>query len=249
MARRRSGISTEPLVRTRGDARVMDGERQRAAILEALRRSSDGLGTSRLATVVGLHANTVRWHLGRLEASGLVQSSPERRRRRGRPAIISRLTPEGVVAGRDEYRLLALLLTEALARKATAHETGVRWGRHLHEASPEASVAELLAHEGFAAEQTADRIEMRRCPFYALAGDAPQVICALHHGIIDGALAASGSDREVEGLEAFVEPTLCVAKLRVSGSSLLRRSPDAGPARSPRHERLPSRARHSPASG
>lgn len=227
----------------------MDGELQRAAILDALRDSSDGLDTSRLATVVGLHANTVRWHLSRLQASGLVRSSPEQRRRRGRPAIIFRLTPEGVVAGRDEYRLLALMLTDAVARDATAYETGVRWGRHLHEASPGASVAALLDQEGFAAEQDADRIEMRRCPFHALAGDAPQVICGLHRGMIDGALAASGSDREVERLDAFVEPMLCVATLRVSGSTVLRGSPAGGPARSPRHERPPSRARHSPAFG
>ncbi len=178
-----------------------------------------------------------------------MQSPPERRRRRGRPAIIFRLTPEGVVAGRDEYRLLALMLTDALARDATPYEAGARWGRHLHDASPDASVAELLDHEGFAAEQSADRIEMRRCPFAALAGDAPQIICSLHHGMIDGALAASGSDREVERLDAFVEPMLCVAKLRVSGSPVRRGSPPAASARSPRHERPPSHARRSPASG
>jgi predicted ArsR family transcriptional regulator len=227
----------------------MDGDRQRAAILEALRGSSDGLDTSQLATAVGLHANTVRWHLGRLEASGLVQSSPEQRRRRGRPAIIFRLTPEGVVADRDEYRLLALMLTDALARDATAYETGVRWGRQLHDASPGASVAELLDHEGFAAEQTADRIEMRRCPFCALAADAPQVICSLHHGILDGALAASGSDREVARLDAFVEPAVCVAHLRFSGPSTPGGSPHGRPARSPTRARRPSRGRRSPASG
>lgn len=228
---------------------AVDGEQQRAAILEALRGTTDGLDTSRLATVVGLHPNTVRWHLSKLQASGLVQSSPERRHHRGRPAIIFRVTPEGVVAGRDEYRLLALMLTDALARHATAYEAGARRGRHLHEASPDASVAELLDHEGFAAEQTADRIEMRRCPFAALAGDAPQVICGLHHGIIDGALAASGSDREVERLDAFVAPTLCVARLGVSASPVYRRSPAGGPARSPRPEPLASRARRSPAFG
>jgi predicted ArsR family transcriptional regulator len=105
------------------------------------------------------------------------------------------------------------MLTETLARNVTAYETGVGWGRRLHEASPDASVAELLDQEGFAAAQAEDRIEMRRCPFYALADGAPQVICSLHHGIIDGAL--DGSGREVERLEPFVEPMLCVAQLRV----------------------------------
>jgi len=227
----------------------MDGAQQRTAILEALRGSSAGLDTRQLAAIVGLHANTVRWHLSRLQAAGLVQSSPEQRRRRGRPAIVFRLTAEGVVAGRDEYRLLAMMLTDAVAHDASPYETGVRWGRHLHEARPEASVAELMDQEGFDARETADRIEMRRCPFYALADGAPQVICSLHHGIINGALEASGSGRQVDRLDPFVEPTLCVAKLRVSGSPAPARSPAGGRARSSRHERRPSRGRRLPASG
>ena len=245
----RSAISTDLLVRNRRHAPPVDGEQQRAAILDALRGSRDGLDTAQLAAHVGLHANTVRWHLGRLQASGLVQSAPEQRRRRGRPAVVFRPTAEGVVAGRDEYRLLAMMLTDTLARGATAYETGVRWGRHLHEASPGSSVAELLDQEGFAAAQTGERIEMRRCPFYALADAAPQVVCSLHHGIIDGALEASASGREVARLEPFVEPTLCVAQLRVSGSPGLRGSPDAPPARLPSRGSRPSRARPTPASG
>ena len=43
------------------------------------------------------------------------QEQPERRRGRGRPSIVHRLTSEGIVSGRDEYRLLATMLTDALA--------------------------------------------------------------------------------------------------------------------------------------
>ena len=227
----------------------MDGAQQRTAILEALRDSSAGLDTSQLAAFVGLHANTVRWHLGRLQAAGLVRATPERRGARGRPASVFRPTAEGAVAGRDEYRLLAMMLTDAVAHDATPYETGVRWGRHLHEARPEASVAELMDQEGFDARETADRIEMRRCPFHALADGAPQVICSLHCGIIAGALAASGSGRHVDRLDPFVEPTLCVATLGVSGAPAPARSPAGGRARSSRRGRRPSRARRTPASG
>jgi predicted ArsR family transcriptional regulator len=196
----------------------VDGKEQRVAILEALRESSDGLDTAQLAALVGLHPNTVRWHLSRLRESELVHAAPERRSSRGRPAIVFRLTAEGVVAGRNEYQLLAMMLTDTLARDADSeprvYESGVRWGHHLHKASPEASVAELLDQEGFAAEETDGRIDMRRCPFYALAEGAPQVICVLHRGIIDGALEASASGSEVERLDPFVEPSLCIAQLR-----------------------------------
>src|SRR5262249_24739422 len=154
----RSGFSTNLLVTKTRHPRHMDGEQQRTAILQALRESADGLDTAQVASRIGLHSNTVRWHLGRLQDSGLVHSVPEQRSARGRPAIAFRLTAEGVVANRDEYQLLALMLTDTLSRDAAAearvYECGFRWGRHLHEASPEASVAGLLDREGFAAVET-----------------------------------------------------------------------------------------------
>jgi predicted ArsR family transcriptional regulator len=194
------------------------GERQREAIVAALRDAADGLDTEALAKSLRLHPNTVRWHLARLADGGLVRSAPEHRRSRGRPSVVHRLTPEGIVRGRDEYRMLATMLTAALAGDAEgarrAYATGGEWGRHLAAAEPEADVAALLDRQGFAAEQAEDRIEMRRCPFYGLAETSPEIVCTLHHGIIDGALEALGSERRVERLDPFVEPTLCIAHLR-----------------------------------
>ena len=186
-------------------------------ILEALRDAPDGLDTNQLAGRFELHPNTIRWHLGVLTDSGLVEEVPERRRGRGRPSVVHRLTGEGMVRGRDEYRLLATMLTEVVGGdkdgEARAYETGMRWGRHLQQAEPEASLVELLDREGFDAERRGDALEMRRCPFYALAENAPQVICTLHRGIVDGALAEAGSDESVARLDPFVEPGLCIAHL------------------------------------
>ncbi|HET7450062.1 MAG TPA: hypothetical protein VFJ78_05645 [Gaiellaceae bacterium] len=196
----------------------MDGERQRAAIVGALRADRNGLDTNQLAAALLLHPNTVRWHLGRLTDEGLVTSAPERRRPRGRPSVVYRLTPEGSAVGRDEYRLLATMLTAVVADdvrgEERAYATGVRWGRHLQAAEDAGDVAQLLDEQGFAAEQHGDTIEMRRCPFYALAETSPQVVCTLHQGIIDGALAASGVPACVARLDAFVEPGLCIARLK-----------------------------------
>ena len=195
----------------------MNGERQRQMILDALKSARDGLDTNQLAERLGLHPNTIRWHLGVLNDAGLVQAAPEPRGGRGRPSIVHRLTGEGIARGRDEYRLLATMLTDVVSTdrdgEARAYEAGVRWGRHLQQGEPDANIAELLDQEGFAAEQHGDKVEMRRCPFYALAEDSPQVICTLHHGIIDGALAEAGSEQTVERLDPFVEPGLCIAHL------------------------------------
>ena len=195
----------------------MNGELQRQAILEELRGAREGLDTNQLAERVDLHPNTIRWHLGVLTDAGLVQATPERRHGRGRPSVVHRLTGDGNASGRDEYRLLATMLTDVVAAdvdgEARAYEAGVRWGRHLRQGDPDAGIADLLDQEGFAAEQHEDTIEMRRCPFYALAEGAPQVICTLHHGIIDGALEEAGSGETVERLDPFVEPRLCIAHL------------------------------------
>ena len=59
---------------------------------------------------------------------------------------------------------------------------------------------------------------MRRCPFHDLAETSPDVVCAVHKGLIDGALAELGSDLAVEGLDVFVRPDLCVARLRKAAS-------------------------------
>jgi predicted ArsR family transcriptional regulator len=194
------------------------GERQREAIVSVLREAADGLDTDAVAKRVRLHPNTVRWHLARLADDGIVRSAPERRRTRGRPRIVHRLTSEGSVRGRDEYRMLATMLTAALADDSEgarrAYATGREWGGHLAAAEPGADVATLLDRQGFAAERAGERIEMRRCPFYELAESNPEIVCTLHHGIVDGALEEMGSEQRVERLEPFAEPRLCIAHLR-----------------------------------
>jgi predicted ArsR family transcriptional regulator len=57
---------------------------------------------------------------------------------------------------------------------------------------------------------------MHRCPFHDLAESAPEVVCAVHKGLIDGALEELGSDLRVDRLDVFVEPDVCVARLKAS---------------------------------
>jgi predicted ArsR family transcriptional regulator len=54
---------------------------------------------------------------------------------------------------------------------------------------------------------------MHRCPFHALVESQPEVVCAVHKGLVAGALSALGSELEVEGLDVFVRPDLRVARL------------------------------------
>ena len=56
---------------TRADSDDAEKPR-RAAVLEALRSSDDPLGVTELAEQLGIHPNTVRFHLDALVAQGLV---------------------------------------------------------------------------------------------------------------------------------------------------------------------------------
>jgi predicted ArsR family transcriptional regulator len=77
-----------------------------------------------------------------------------------------------------------------------------------------ADLVRLLDEQGFVPEADGSAILMRRCPFHDLAEQHPDVVCAVHRGMISGALEELGSDLEVDGLDVFVRPDLCVARLR-----------------------------------
>src|SRR3954453_2490728 len=80
----------------------------RQRVLQTLQEAAGSLGVDELAAQVGLHANTVRFHLTRLEAAGLVQRDREPRQSPGRPRFTytaSRRAPE-----QRSYRLLAQMM-------------------------------------------------------------------------------------------------------------------------------------------
>jgi predicted ArsR family transcriptional regulator len=209
---------------------LADARRER--IVAELRGVRRGLDAQELASRLDLHQNTIRFHLGVLLDAGLVASRPAKRSAPGRPRILYRLRPESpVAAGRDEYRLLASVLAGTVARRESgsseAEDAGRAWGRYLvrrplplarvSDAEATSEVVELLEQQGFAPDAAEGEIRMRRCPFHDLAEAHPEIVCAVHRGLITGALAELGSELEIDALDVFVEPDLCVAHLRRPG--------------------------------
>lgn len=198
----------------------------RAQILETLAGAGEPLDAVELAGRVGLHPNTVRWHLGVLAEAGLVTSSPEPRTRPGRPRIVF-TTAEEAPGGRQDYRLLASVLASSLSGSpegtVAAERAGSAWGRYLVErplplarmSADQAAdhVVRLLAEHGFEPERQNGDILMRRCPFHDLAEQHGDVVCSVHLGLVRGALAEIGAPVTVTRLEPFVEPRLCRARL------------------------------------
>ena len=209
------------------------GEHARRRLLEELRRAPAGLGVQELADRVGLHVNTVRFHLDRLLAAGQVNRTAEPRDRPGRPRLTFTAAPGPQLhGGRRDYRLLAEMLTGLVAELGPdavprAAAVGRRWGASLARTSASgrplgatASRRELLRvldEVGFAPELTAasdgPRVLLRHCPFLEAAQAHPDVVCSMHRGLMDGTLAAVGAPIATDRLVPFAEPGGCVAHL------------------------------------
>lgn len=216
----------------------------RARTLAILRDAGRPLGVQEVATVLQVHPNTARIHLHALIGAGLACREREPREVPGRPRTMYTATPAGAQTGPRDYQMLAQILTGVLATSLpepgeAALQAGRAWGRYLsHRPIPYQQVdAEhtveqlhtLLLQGGFEPERD-DRapspdppasrpIRFRNCPFREVAQDHQDLICAIHLGIMQGALDAMGSPLTTDRLEPFVQPAVCVAHLapRVSG--------------------------------
>ena len=199
----------------------------RAQIVDELDRHPGGLDVTRLADTLGVHENTVRWHLGVLADAGLVASGRAERSSPGRPRILYTLREDAESGGTADYRLLATIATGIVSElpeaEARSFAAGQAWGRYLvqrprpgaplDEGEAVRQVVDFLADEGFRPEAEGRQIHMHRCPFRDVieSGDSP--VCLIHKGLIAGALETLESDLDIERLDAFVEPGLCTAYL------------------------------------
>lgn len=210
---------------------------RRREVLDVLRAAPSPLGVAETAERIGVHPNTVRFHLDILTAEGLVERRAEPSPGPGRPRTVYTARPGMDRGGMRDYRLLARILLNrwASADPATAREeaiqTGRAWGGHLVQPPPPfeeptadrsvAALLDLLGELGFAPRaEGADesdvpprRIRLRHCPFLELAEEHGKLVCPLHLGLMQGALDRLAAPLTATGLEPFAEPDSCVAHL------------------------------------
>jgi len=206
--------------------------RSRADVLDMLRAADGPLGVKEVAQRMGLHPNTARFHLEALVEAGLAAREAEERETPGRPRIGYQAVADSP-AGRRRYRLLAEMLTSLIAGTMStpgkaAEEAGREWGSYLTEQPPPyqrltaqeslARLTAIMADFGFAPQPEASedgqyRICLHQCPFREVAERHKDVICALHLGMMRGALTTLRAPLRADRLDPFVEPSLCVATL------------------------------------
>jgi predicted ArsR family transcriptional regulator len=209
---------------------AQDGARRRQ-VLDTLRRAGTPLSVNELAERIGVHPNTARFHLDALAADGRVEPTASKSSGPGRPRTAYALRPGMDRSGSRGYRLLAQILLSRLATGgpdagASATEAGRAWGRFLIEQpapfqdlSAEQAItrlAALLSDLDFAPElddRTPDAIRLRHCPFLELAEEYGRLVCGIHLGLMQGAMAELRSPARVSNLEPFAEPDACLARL------------------------------------
>jgi predicted ArsR family transcriptional regulator len=219
----------------------------REAVLDALRSFEAPATIQQLADRLGLHANTVRFHLTRLVQAGLAEEELAAVSGPGRPRLCYRPAPgdtgrqhagvggerspgrEEESEGLTEYRLLAQILAGHLAAStadpaAAAEAAGRQWGHYLVERPAPVErldnreivdrVTGMLGSLGFQPEPTGNgEIHLHHCPFRQVAERQPGVVCSIHLGLIQGAMAEISAADTTARLDPFVTDRLCVAHL------------------------------------
>jgi len=145
---------------------------RRADIVQLLRQAGRPLSAAAIAAEIGVHPNTARFHLEALVEAGLAGRQCQASAKPGRRRILY----SGTGADRPPepgqgYQLLAGLLARAIAQRypdvgPDMYDIGQEWGRNL-------TTQPLL----------------RDCPFPEETGTDPDVVCALHAGMVNTPLA------------------------------------------------------------
>lgn len=206
----------------------------RARVLDAVRDASDPVTAHELSAVLGLHPTTVRFHLDRLVAEGLVSAAPCRSGARGRPATSYCALPAAGDPGgsaSDVWKPMVEALAQTLENQGAgscekAVTAGGSWARQLLRTGPSAGgippwkasrdsaeeqMREILTRLGFSPHATSWGFALHSCPFLSSARKHPEVICAVHLGLsreLARQLIAPGAEGSVQ-LRPFAEPGAC----------------------------------------
>lgn len=170
----------------------------------------DSASINDLAEATGLHPNTVRAHLARLTSDGYLRAVTEAPVGRGRPATRwSAVDPDEV----NPYAGLAEALADTVGSLGPdapqlARQAGFAWGQRLaHQHGHSGGTRELLrqvaTEQGFDPEDRGSAMLLRRCPLHAAASRRPEVVCAVHAGLVSGVSRVCD-----DGIAVRLEPLL-----------------------------------------
>lgn len=206
----------------------------RQSVLSLLRSVVEPVLVADAAAFLGLHPNTTREHLEALCAAGLASRARATPSGRGRPPWEYQATPTAPSPEVREYVGLVSALAEHVLNSsdrptADALRAGRSWGAKLvtEQALPPRRRATrtlgLLDELGFSPSRPNRDgvVRLRTCPLLDVAQAYPDVVCAAHRGLVEGALSVLGrppDDAEVVDLVPFAEPGACRLRIPLGGA-------------------------------
>lgn len=219
--------------RTRPGGRRRELSPARREVLELLDDADGGMTVAEVAAVTGSHTNTAREHLDGLVESGYLVRAQLPAVGRGRPPMIYRTVPND----RDvaaEYRMLAEILVDQLteewpdpvARRAHARGVGEEWVRRRGEQERARALAQAMFDpEPMPGKVTAPgclpavTVRMRCCPVRDLARAYPDVVCAVHLGVLRGTCADPVAAAQVD-VVPFGDVGACLVNVPLAATDL-----------------------------
>ncbi|BCY14421.1 metalloregulator ArsR/SmtB family transcription factor [Actinoplanes sp. L3-i22] len=195
---------------------LTDGVRRQAYRVVA--DGSGPVGRDEVAEALGVGRSLAAFHLDKLVAAGLLETSYARLSGKtgpgaGRPAKLYRVAAAEHVVGVPPraYRTAAELLAEALEQAGAENVLNKVARRHGQRVASRVDVLDLLTGQGYApVPDGPDRIELRNCPFHRLAEQFPPVICGMNLAMVDGLLAGAGLDGIWQGRMDAAPGRCCV---------------------------------------
>lgn len=214
------------------------GDNTRYAIYLELARSSRPLATAEIAETLDLHPNTVRPHLERMREVGLLTIGAEPRGTVGRPQHRYSLASEAPSLGLEPatFPVLARMLVRVAAEAGLDRAEVVDAGREQGDADAVTIARDLditTADAGTCVEGLVARLDalgfdpavagdddqatvaFAHCPFRELAEAHPEIVCALHEGLVAGIVDRLGG-AAVESFHPLTDRSPCQADLALS---------------------------------
>lgn len=200
---------------------------RRKVLLVVAGAGERGVTVVQVADELGGHPNGARAHLEALAEDGLVSVENIESGSRGRPARCYAVTPVGRRAlgesGDDSYRSLSQAFARYVATNGDAEEArkiGLMWAEMLanDQTVRDGGLVGLLSALGFSpvgetpTDERPQTVQLHTCPLLSEARDNPEVVCAIHEGLIAGSLAHWGRPGRVR-LEPFSGPGMCSLRI------------------------------------
>jgi predicted ArsR family transcriptional regulator len=179
---------------------LVDPTRRR--VYEFVAGAAERVGRDEVAGALGMGRTLAAFHLDKLAEVGLLQVAFARPAGRsgpgaGRPAKLYRAADAdvSVEVPPRAYPALAVLLAEALDRASAdavaydaARAAGVAAGRAVAGSDPVGA----LAARGYAPVARDGAVELRNCPFHAVAREFPPLVCGMNLALLAGMVEGAG---------------------------------------------------------